>query len=113
MALAMIGTGPSAENEKLAATLGKAISLAETGQSDKAISMIEKLILDADPEQKSLQARAYNAMGSCSLRAGQKKEALMAYLHVDWLYNSVPDAHAEALANLAPLWQAVGQEGRA
>jgi hypothetical protein len=37
----------------------------------------------------------------------------LAYLHVDVLYSSVPDAHAEALSNLIPLWQAVGQEERA
>ena len=32
---------------------------------------------------------------------------------VDVLYNNVPEAHAEALAHLAPLWKAIGQDERA
>jgi tetratricopeptide (TPR) repeat protein len=111
-AIGMAG-GSSSQSEKLAATLGKAISLAETGQLETAVGMVEQVIQDSDPEQKELHARAYNALGSCYQRAGQPKDALLAYLHVDVLYNSVPEAHAEALANLVPLWQAIGQEARA
>jgi hypothetical protein len=87
--------------------------MAETGKLDEAVGMIEKIIKDADPEEKELHARAYNALGSCYERAKKTKDALLAYLHVDVLYNSVPEAHAEALARLAPLWQAVGQEAHA
>jgi tetratricopeptide (TPR) repeat protein len=112
-ALGLAGADAKAQSEKLPATLGKAVSLAETGQLDTAVGMIEKVIQDANPEQKELHARAYNALGSCYQRAGQDKDALLAYLHVDVLYNTVPEAHAEALANLATLWQAVGQEARA
>jgi tetratricopeptide (TPR) repeat protein len=113
LALGIAGTDAKAQAEKFSATLGKAISLSEMGQLDQAVGMIQKVILDADPEQKELLARAYNALGSCYRRAGQTKDALLAYLHVDVLYNSVPEAHAEALSNLVPLWQAVGQEARA
>ena len=89
------------------------MSLAETGGGNEAVGIIEKIIQDADPEQKELHARAYNALGSCYEKAGQTKDALLAYLHVDVLYNTVPEAHAEALAHLVPLWQAVGQEEQA
>ena len=51
-------------------------------------------------------------MGKCYEKANQKKDALLAFLRVDIVYASVPDAHAESLAHLAPLWQAVGQEER-
>jgi len=112
-ALEVAGAGPAAQGEKLSATLGKAISLAETGQLDTAVGMVERVILDADPELKELHAKAYNALGSCYQRANQPKDALLAYLHVDVLYSSVPEAHAEALANLATLWQAIGQDARA
>jgi len=95
------------------ATLGKAVSLAATGKIDEAVRAIEQVILDTDPEQKDLQARSYLALGDCYERAGRTKDALLAYLQVDVLYSTVPDAHAEALAHLAPLWEAVGQEGRA
>jgi tetratricopeptide (TPR) repeat protein len=112
-AMALPDNTPEAKNEKLAATLGKAISLAETNQLDVAVEMIEQLIQQADPEEKELHARAYNALGNCYQRAGRTKEALLAYLHVDVLYSTVPDAHAEALSQLVALWRAVGQESRA
>jgi tetratricopeptide (TPR) repeat protein len=112
-ALAMPDDGADTENQRLAATLGKAVSLAETSGVDEAVGIIEKVIHDADPQQKELHARAYNALGSCYEKAGKTKDALLSYLHVDVLYNTVPEAHAEALAHLAPLWQAIGQEERA
>lgn len=112
-ALAMATDSQDAQNQKLSATLGKAISLAETGNVDEAVGSIEKVIQDADPEQKDLHARAYIALGKCYEKANQKKDALLSFLRVDIVYASVPDAHAEALAHLAPLWQAVGQEERA
>jgi len=112
-ALAIRADGPESQNQRLAATLGKAISLAETGGGVEAVNIIEKVIHDADPQQKELHARAYNALGRCYDKAGKTKDALLAYLHVDVLYNNVPEAHAEALAHLAPLWKAIGQDERA
>jgi tetratricopeptide (TPR) repeat protein len=112
-ALAITDDGPDSANQRLAATLGKAVSLAETGGLEEAVAIIEKVIHDADPQQKELHARAYNALGRCYEKAGKTKDALLAYLHVDVLYNNVPEAHAEALAHLAPLWTAIGQEARA
>jgi tetratricopeptide (TPR) repeat protein len=111
-ALSIPGEGPDAEHQKLSATLGKAVSLAETGGVKEAVEMIERIIADADPEQRELHARAYNALGTCYEKAGQTKDALLAFLHVDVLYSTVPEAHAEALAHLVPLWKAIGQEER-
>ncbi len=111
-ALALADDSADAQRQKLSATLGKAVSLAETGNVDEAISIIEKVIQDADPEQKELHARAYNALGASYERANKKKEALLAFLHVDVIYQTVPEAHAEALSHLVPLWQAIGQEER-
>ncbi|MEX2308468.1 MAG: tetratricopeptide repeat protein [Pirellulales bacterium] len=112
-ALAITDDSADSQNQRLAATLGKAVSLAETGGIDDAVKIIEKVIHDADPQQKELHARAYNALGRCYEKAGKTKDALLAYLHVDVLYNNVPEAHAEALAQLAPLWKAIGQDERA
>jgi tetratricopeptide (TPR) repeat protein len=111
--LAMPEDNESAKAQKLSATLGKAVSLAATSHVDDAAKMIEDVIANADPEQKELQARAYNALGNCYEKAGKTKDALLAFLHVDVLYSTVPEAHAEALSHLIPLWQAVGQEARA
>ena len=105
--------GADVRDQKLSATLSKAVSLAQTGGVDEAVGLIEGVIQDADPEQQELHARAYNALGQCYMDAGKTKDALLAYLHVDVLYNTVPEAHAEALAHLVPLWQEIGQEQRA
>jgi tetratricopeptide (TPR) repeat protein len=112
-ALALPDDGPDAQPQKLAATLGKATSLAETGKAGDAAAMIEKIIQDADPQQKDLHARAYNALGACYEKGNKTKDALFAFLHVDVLYSTVPDAHAEALYHLISLWKAVGQDDRA
>lgn len=112
-ALATTGSGAEIENERLAATLAKAVSQAELGDIDQAAASIEKIIHDADPQQKELHARAYNALGACYEKAGRSKEALLAYLHVDVLYNTVPEAHAESLFRLSSLWKTVGQDERA
>jgi len=37
----------------------------------------------------------------------------LAFLHVDVLYFTVPEAHAEALANLVELWEAMHKTERA
>jgi tetratricopeptide (TPR) repeat protein len=111
-ALAMPDEGADAKTQKLAATLAKAVSQAETGGVEQAVGTIEKVIQDTDAQQTQLHARAYNALGSCYEKAGQKKDALLAFLHVDVLYNTVPEAHAEALSHLVPLWKAIGQEER-
>jgi len=111
--LAISDDSEPAREQKLSATLGKAMSLAESGRVDDAVRMIEGVIENADPEQRALQARAYNALGTCHEKAGQTKDALLAFLHVDVLYNTVPEAHAEALAHLVPLWRSIGQEARA
>ena len=61
-------------------------------------------------------ATAYNTLGAAYKKAGKNKEALMAYLRVDVIeryWRSVPDAHAEALANLVDPWTELRQPDRA
>ena len=72
--LAMSEDSDSAKAQKLSATLGKAISLAATSHVDDATKMIEDVIQNADPEQKELQARAYNALGTSYEKAGKTKD---------------------------------------
>jgi tetratricopeptide (TPR) repeat protein len=112
-ALTISGNGVDAENQKLSATLAKAVSQAETGNLEQAVQSIEEIIQKTDPEQKELHARAYNALGNCYLKADKTKDALLAFLHVDVLYNTVPEAHAEALSHMVSLWEAIGQQERA
>jgi len=111
--IAQADNSDAAKRESLSATLGKALSLAETNQIDQALELVNGVIEIADPENMDLHARAYNVLGACHKKAGNTKAALLAYLHVDLLYFARPDAHAEALAQLSELWQAVGKGDRA
>ena len=107
-------TGPQAEPQKLAAALGKADGPGRRRQDRRSHpTSVEEIIAKADPENQELHARAYNVLGNCYLAAGKKKEALLAFLHVDLLYARFPEQHAEALANLATLWTEVDKADRA
>ena len=103
--LATTDDSADAKNQKLSATLGKAVSLAETGNVDEAVGTIEKMIQDADPEDKELHARAYNALGNCYEKAGQTKDALLAFLHVDVLYAPCPTPTPRP----CPTWRRCGK----
>jgi tetratricopeptide (TPR) repeat protein len=105
--------GDSARAQRTAASLGKASALTAMKKPDEAVKIVEEILLKGDPEDAPAMARAYNALGTAHRRAGRVKEALLAFLHVDVLYSSVPDAHAEALANLAELWEQVHKTDRA
>ena len=107
--LAIDAQGKEAERRSWPALLGKASALAGAGKTDEAIKAIDDIIAKADPENHELHARAYNVLGNCYKAAGKKKEALLAFLHVDLLYSRFPEQHAEALANLATLWADDGQ----
>ena len=111
--LATEAEGDSAQAQRTAATLGKASALVALKKPDEAIAIVEEIIQKGDPEDAPLMARAYNVLGTAQRQAGRIKEALLAFLHVDILYSSVPDAHAEALANLAELWEQVHKTDRA
>jgi tetratricopeptide (TPR) repeat protein len=113
--LKLTGDGKeAAENQKLAAQLGKAMCLAATGEPDAGIKLVQEVIDKAEPEDADINARAYVTLGNCyRQKEGATKDALLAYLHVDLLYNRDREAHAEALWNLARLWNELGKPERA
>jgi tetratricopeptide (TPR) repeat protein len=102
-----------ANQQRTLAKLGKAKGLCAAKKHEEAISLVEEILKTADPENVQVMARAYNVLGTAQRQAGRTKEALLAFLHVDLLYPSLPDAHAEALANLADLWEQVHKPERA
>lgn len=100
--------------QKLLATLGKAVCLSENGQTQQGIDSILAIIKENDSREKPrLFARAYNALGTCHLKAGKSQDALLAFLHVDLLFNQSADAHAESLYYLSDLWRKVNRAERA
>lgn len=103
-----------AQRQKLFAQVGKAECLLKTGKPDEGITIIEGLIKDHSPEEnKELFGRAYNALGTSYLASGKQKEALLAFLHVDILFYSNADVHAEALYNLSNIWADIKKPDRA
>jgi tetratricopeptide (TPR) repeat protein len=104
---------PAALEQKMHATVGRAVCLAATGRAEEGIKLIHDLIAKNDPNDPDLFGRAYNALGACHLQAGEVKEALLAYLHTDVLYFTNQQAHPEALYHLAKLWEKVNRSDRA
>ena len=111
--LAIKASGKAAQTQKLYARLGMARCLSEEEKTDEAVKLVQEIILRADPEESRLLAKAYNALGTALRKAGKTNDALLAFLHVDILYSSSPEEHAEALANLAELWNEVHKPQRA
>lgn len=107
-----VANSSMAQEQKLAALLGKAICQAASGAAGPAIESVKQVIAQADPEDAHLQGRAYNALGECYLNSNNKKAALYAFLHVDLLYHKEPEMHAQALYELSRLWPVLGYESR-
>lgn len=102
-----------ANRQKTMAKVGTAVCLAETGKPDEGLALVEDVIKNNDSKDSLLFARAYNALGTCHLKANRSKDALTAFLHVDLLYGTVSDAHAESLFYLTKLWSDVNKADRA
>lgn len=92
--------------QKRGAQLGKARCLARLGKNAEAVELVQTIVKQADPEEKELLGRAYNVLGAAYRAAGDRdQDALISYLTVDLVYNGSPESHAEALAQLADLWE--------
>ncbi|MEN6405636.1 MAG: tetratricopeptide repeat protein [Thermoguttaceae bacterium] len=102
-----------AQAQRLQAQLGRAAARVAAKKPDDAVKIVESILKSVDPQEAAILAPAYNVLGAAHREAGRLQEALLAYLTVDHLYAAVPDAHAEALANLAELWSQMGHKDRA
>jgi tetratricopeptide (TPR) repeat protein len=108
------GEGPLVQTQRDNAQLGKAAVLTAMKKSDEAIALVDALLQKADPDKGKLMARAYNTLGTAYRRSGKPQEAVLAFLTTHLLYpSSDADAHAEALYNLAELWEQIHQPERA
>jgi tetratricopeptide (TPR) repeat protein len=87
----------------------KAVSLAATGKLDAALDMARESVTEADADDYAALAAGYNTLGRCYEAADRDRDALYAYLHTDYLFNTDPSTHAEALSRLTELWRAAGK----
>lgn len=106
---------PEAQFQKTLATIGKAVCLAKTGQAAQGVGMLEKIIADADASDSAnnpMFAKAYTALGNCYLATDRPKDALIAFLHVDVLFDADGESHSEALYHLGNLWGDMNKNDR-
>ncbi len=105
--------------QKRESALGRARCLAQSGKAAEGIAVSRQAIRDAavkngTVQDKDLLAAAFTVLGACQRAAGgQDEDARISFLTVDLVYNQLPEAHAEALANLIELWTAANQPERA
>jgi tetratricopeptide (TPR) repeat protein len=102
-----------AAQQRLAATLGKALVLAETGEVDASVQLVEQAVAALDPEDNDLNAQAYLTLGTCYRKKGDSRAAEWAFLWVDLIYSANPQYHAQALANLKEVFAENGKPERA
>ena len=94
----------ASNTQKRAAELGKARCMARQGKAAEAVTAVERILAAADPDDKELLAQAYNVLGEAFRAAGKDQDAIIAFLTVALVHNTVDDFRAEALYNLVELW---------
>jgi tetratricopeptide (TPR) repeat protein len=104
---------PLAARQKLFSRIGRAESLAQTGKIDEAIKTCEEIIANNASTDAELFGRVYNALGTAYLKANKPQDAALAFLHVDTMFYSDPNQHAQALYHLSDLWNQLNQPDRA
>lgn len=87
------------------AAAGRARCLTRLGKADEAVAALQDMIRETDEGDRELLARAFAALGDAYGAAGKGQDAIIAFLTVDLVYNTVPESHAEALYNLVQLWE--------
>jgi tetratricopeptide (TPR) repeat protein len=104
----------SSATQKGEARLGIATCLARNGKAADGIKAAREAIRSADPGDRQLLAAAFATLGECQrVVGGQDEDAVISFLTVELVYNTVPERHAEALFNLVELWEATKQPERA
>jgi tetratricopeptide (TPR) repeat protein len=100
------GVDLAGRRQQAEAVLGRARCLSRLDKAAEAVALVTNLIAAVGADQREILAAAYATLGDAYRAAGGKDEdAIIAFLRVDLVHNSVPDAHAEALFNLVQLWE--------
>ncbi len=109
----LIAEAPEGSAKAREAMLAKAESLAASKKYKEAEAVVRDVIKGAPPEDATIQAEAHNTLGDCRRVAGRPKDALIAYLKTDVLYDSDKAQHPRALAQIAQIWRELKQDRRA
>lgn len=112
-ALKTTASDPATLRQQTIARIGKAASQAELGQAAESVQTLQDIIDKNDPNDQELFAEAYLALGAAYRQSQRPMDAVLAYLHIDLLFYSQQDAHAQALYHLTNLWPQLQQPDRA
>lgn len=105
--------GEQATAQRSVAMLGKARCLIETGKPDEAAKLAGDVVAAAEADDTELLGRAFLVLGIAHHKSGRAQDAMYALLRVDTMYSGNRDTHAEALAQLVPVFTALKKEDRA
>jgi len=94
----------ASRRQKAEASLGRARCLARTGKAADAITVATDAIRGPGAQDGDFLPLAYATLGDALRAEGKDQDAIIAFVRVDVVHNSIPDAHAEALFNLVQLW---------
>ncbi len=98
---------------KSLAEVGLALCDAREGKPQQALDQLKQMVVKYDSTDQELFARISNAQGACYIALEKPSQALLAYLHTDWLFFTDAESHAEALYQLTQLWPKAGEPARA
>jgi hypothetical protein len=99
--------GDLAEAQRVAAKIGKARCMILMNKAAAAVRSLSDIIDHLDENSPEICAMAYNALGTALRKDNKPDKAILAFLHVHLKFDMLPDAHAEAVANLAKLFAEV------
>ncbi len=108
-AVAGAADSPRARDAKLA----KAEILVAQKKFDEALALVREVIKDSPPEAAEIQALAHNTLGDCYRAAGRPKDALIAYLKTDILFDKDKGQHPRALAMIEQIFRELKIDARA
>ncbi len=109
----IIAAAPKGSAQAREAKLAKAEGLVGAKKYAEAEQVVRDVIQEAPPESVEIQAQAHNTLGDCLRAAGRPKDALIAYLKTDVLYDRDKEYHPRAMAMIAELWRELKQDDRA
>ncbi len=102
--LATSSNDDTTQTYKRLAEVELAKAAAMSGNTEAAIKTLQEIIKAENPDNATLFAYTYNALGVAQLKAGNIKEARNAFLHTHLLYPNEDEPHAEALYHLTGIW---------
>lgn len=114
-ALKANATDQEAIRQQTLSRIGRASCRAAAGaaEAEAAVTELEEIVAKNDPDDQELFAEAYLALGDAYRQLQRPMDASLAYLHIDLLFYSQRDAHAQALYYLTTLWPQLQQPDRA